>query len=458
MIKRTVVCGLVAMAGVVIASAEEFPLTFRTIPAKDVMSFPGGFAGSISLRSERPEKLRREPRAVSQHPLYSVAREGVAGTGLLLRLDESRGDGKGYDRLIVDMNQNGDLTDDPVAQPAVLSTARRTSPMDQILFGPIQAPADKALVGGRPVYYAHVYTYNRQLLFAGQTSQNIMFGQVMLKAGWYLDTTVTLNGLRQKVGVFDGDANQHLGDVAQPQTFTTRGATTWSFRAGDSFLVDTDGSGSFESSLFQTESCAFGALLYLGSKAYKVALAADCRSLRVDAWPVPLADLALQPRGDQVHTVTLAWEPPGGKWQLIQPPVNDGKAKVPAGNYRLYACNLLGKGSPRDQVMLSGTQRTPQMPVNVAAGKGNTLNCGAPLDISVTATKSRSATRGLFGESSSDTAAGSLRISATVAGAGGEVYSTFQKGDGFQSKPPKPIFTIRQAGGQEVASGNLEYG
>ena len=51
-----------------------------------------------------------------------------------------------------------------------------------------------------------------------------------------------------------------------------------------------------------------------------------------------------------------------------------------------------------------------------------------------------------------------LRINANVAGAGGEIYSTFLKGDSFQSKPPKPTFTIVQAGGKTVASGNLEYG
>ena len=44
----------------------------------------------------------------------------------------------------------------------------------------------------------------------------------MLKAGWYLDTTVEINGLKQKVGVYDGDSNLRLGDVAQPQISTTR--------------------------------------------------------------------------------------------------------------------------------------------------------------------------------------------------------------------------------------------
>jgi hypothetical protein len=48
MIRPAFVCGLMAAATVVTASAEDFPLNFQTIPAKDVMSFIGG-AGVYGL-------------------------------------------------------------------------------------------------------------------------------------------------------------------------------------------------------------------------------------------------------------------------------------------------------------------------------------------------------------------------------------------------------------------------
>ena len=185
MIRPTVLCSLLAMLAVVTASAEEFPLTFRTIPAKDVMSFPGGSGTYGQMRLDRPLKLRKEPKAMSRHPLYGVCRGAPTGPAFLFRLDESKGDGNGYDQLIVDMNQNGDLTDDPVSQRAVLPTDRRARLPEQMLFGPIQAPADKAMAGGRPVYFAQIYLFNRQLLTSGPTDRAIMFGQLMLKAGWY---------------------------------------------------------------------------------------------------------------------------------------------------------------------------------------------------------------------------------------------------------------------------------
>jgi hypothetical protein len=454
------ICGALALAVAATSSGEDFPLTFKTIPAKDVMAFPGGSGTYGQLGLSKPEKLRKEPKVMSRHPLYGECRNAPTEPAFLFRLDESKGDGKGYDQLIVDMNQNGDLTDDPVAQRAVLPTDRRVVP-DQMLFGPIQAPADKALVGGRPVYFAQVYIFNRQFLSSGRTDQNIMLGQLMLKAGWYLDTTVEINGLKQKVGVYDGDSNLRLGDVSRSQTFTNRAEKTWYFRAGDTFLVDADGSGSFESDLFQSESCPFGPILYLGGKVCKVALAPDCKSLRVEPWTETLAEVALQPRGSEVRNVSLAWEQPGGNWQLIRPAVTDGKVMVPPGNYRLYNSSLLGKGTARDQVMVSGAQRVPQTPVSIAAGKANTLDCGAPLDIKVTAVKSRGSSLELLAEDAGGAKASSdyvLRINATVAGAGGEVYSTFQKGDGFRTRPPKPSFTIVEAGGKTVASGSLEYG
>ena len=100
---------------------------------------------------------------MSRHPLYGESRVTPSGPAFLFRLDESKGDGKGYDELIVDMNQNGDLTDDPVSPRVVLPTDAPDDASDQMVFGPIQAPADKAVAGGRPVYFAQVYTFNREL-------------------------------------------------------------------------------------------------------------------------------------------------------------------------------------------------------------------------------------------------------------------------------------------------------
>jgi hypothetical protein len=458
--KLITIIGALAVGAAATASGEDFPLTFRTIPAKDVMSFPGGSGTYGQLGLAKPNKLKKEPKAVSRHALYGECRDTSTGAALVYRLDESKGDGRGYDQLIVDMNQNGDLTDDPVTSCATLARERGAVSPDQLQFGPIQAPADKTVAGGRPIYYAQVYIFNRQFLTAGREAPNLFIGQLTLKADWYLDTTIEMDGLKQKVGVIDGDSNLHLGDVAQPQTYSSSGQKSWYFRTGDYFLIDADRSGGFESDVLQSETCPFGPILYLGAKAYKVALTPDCKSLRVERWTEPLAEVTLQPHGDQVRHITLAWEGPNGNWQLIRPAVTDGKVMVPPGNYRLYACSLVGAGASRDQVTVSGMQRIPQEPMSIATGKANTLACGGPLQIEVTANKESASTSGLLAEGSGNAGAASgsmLRINANVAGAGGEIYSTFLTGDRFQSRPPKPAFTIVQAG-KTIANGKLEFG
>ena len=450
-----------AIAGAASAAGEDFPLTFRTIPAKDVMSFPGGSGSSASLSVTKPTKFKKEPKAVSRHALYGECRDTSTGAALVFRLDESKGDARGYDRLIVDMNQNGDLTDDPVVQTVVLPGDRKVVSPEQLLFGPILAPAEKAVAGERPMYFARVYIYNRELLSSTRESPSLFIGQLMLKAGWYLDTTVELSGRKQKVGVYDGDSNLRLGDLSPPQTLTSSGERAWYFRPGDYLLVDADGSGSFENDLLQSEAYPFAPILYVDGKPYKVALSQDYKFLRVEPWSEPLAEVALRPNGDNVKNLTVAWEGPGGNWQLIRPAVLQGKVMVPPGNYRLYACSLVGGSASRDQVLVSGTQRIPQTPVSVASGQANTLDCGGPVRVKVTANKARGDTRGMLNGDSSNATARSesvLNINAILVGSGGEVYSTFLKGDRFQSRPPKPAFSIVQAGGKTVATGNLEYG
>lgn len=218
MTRPTFVCALVMLAVGLAASAADFPLAFRTIPAQDVMSFPGNVGNFGQLRLDKPAGLKREPKAISQHPLYGECPDSPGGGVFIFRLDESRGDGKGYDRLIVDMNQNGDLTDDSVAQRTSPSSDRRATTAEQVMFGPLQVPADKTVAGGRPIYFAQAYLLNRQLASSRRPAQELFFGQLTLKAGWYLDTTVRLSGVNYKVGVLDGNGNFRLGDVSQVQT------------------------------------------------------------------------------------------------------------------------------------------------------------------------------------------------------------------------------------------------
>jgi hypothetical protein len=247
-----------------------------------------------------------------------------------------------------------------------------------------------------------------------------------------------------------------LGESSRPQLYKSSAQTNWYFRAGDSLLVDADGSGTFDTDPLQTEAVPFGPLLYGGARPLRVALGPQCRSLRVEPWSQPLAEVTLEPRGKEVRNVSLGWQQPEGNWQLLRVAAAGGKMLLPPGQYRFYACTLLGESPERRPVMVSGSQRLFEEPVRFEAGAPAQLCCGTPLKIEITADK-RSATPSVRKTAASDSDF-TLRISARVVGVAGEVYSVFGTGQQFREDPPKPTFTITDSSGKQLLNGNLEFG
>jgi hypothetical protein len=94
------------------APAKDFPLEFKTLKPEEVKAFPGAFYTYGRLRNGRPEALKKEPKALGRQVFYGQLNEGKPNA-FVFRIEESK-EGKGYDRLRIDLNQNGDLTDDPV--------------------------------------------------------------------------------------------------------------------------------------------------------------------------------------------------------------------------------------------------------------------------------------------------------------------------------------------------------
>lgn len=96
--------------------ATEFPLTLKLMTAQEARSCPGNAGGYARLEVKKPDSAKAEPKAASGHPLYGQLWAGRKP--MLFRVDESQGEGKGYDRLVLDLNRNGDLTDGPVSPPS----------------------------------------------------------------------------------------------------------------------------------------------------------------------------------------------------------------------------------------------------------------------------------------------------------------------------------------------------
>ncbi|MBO4545619.1 MAG: hypothetical protein J5773_07550, partial [Verrucomicrobia bacterium] len=110
--------------------AETFPLHFKKLDARTAFYSPEGYCTVVILSDKKPAELKKEPETLSKK-LYArlfsserpvVLRDNfptpptIASWGqpvTIMRLTEKEV-GEGYDTAIIDLNNNGDLTDDPV--------------------------------------------------------------------------------------------------------------------------------------------------------------------------------------------------------------------------------------------------------------------------------------------------------------------------------------------------------
>jgi hypothetical protein len=465
--KSIFLCGALLLALPGFSTATDYPLAFKALDAHQALSFPSGTTIYALIQPGKPAGIVKAPPAVSSFPLYGQIAAG--GDQLLFRLDESKGTGRGYDRLIVDVNRNGDLTDDPVVNVVPPDNRNGAVVVNQMpmLFGPIQAPDNLMIGSNRPAFFAQVYVFNTGQVLAN-VAPNFTAGEIIVKTGWYLQATVEVDGRQHKVALVDANCNFHLGDLDKAVIARAAGAaadgsqTSWSFQGGDLFVVDWNGTSSLQNTLLGDQTSAFGPLLYFGAKPYKAALSADCKTLSLEPWPEPMAELALQPHGEFISTLRVGWEKTPGEWVLLQPGVENGKAKVPPGNYRLYSVGLKAKTSSGESLILSGAKRVVDGVIKAVAGESTPLICGAPLKIGLTATPSRaeavtagSVLSSLFGQSGA-----AQTIQASILGSGGETYSTpyLLSAQGTARNPQSPAFTILTAEGKQADSGSLEYG
>jgi len=458
-------CSTVLLAIPVLASAKDCPLEFKTLDAQEVKGYRWSYGAVQMMVAAKPAELKKEPDAISAHPLYGQFEWRADKTSMPFRLDESKGDGQGYDRLILDLNQNNDLTDDPAISPASdVESWSSSKGQEFTLFGPIEAPASRMIGEWKPIYYAILDIRTNAMLKLRSrrgVSARDYLGNLRLRAGWYLGTTVEVDGVRRKLAVIDNDANMRLGDLCRPR-ISSDGQWFLGAADGDRVLLDKKGSGAYDDRL------SFAQILYLGVVPYKVGLAPNDRSIQIEPWPEPLAEVLLQPHGELVSSLALGWESTKGQWQFIDVGVAAGKFKVPPGDYGLWSVGVSAKSPNAEETTAGGMNMDSKKIFTVAANKTNTLRCGAPLEFKVEtervgARPSDSSSgfwdtlrRWIGGSLSSKSDV--LRIQAEVVGAGGETYSSFVRvGEHGSRQPPKPVFTIT-ADGKQIASGNLEFG
>jgi hypothetical protein len=350
--------------------------------------------------------LEKEPVYFSKRPLYSALEMGTAQYAFVF--DESGGTGSGYDTLLMDGNNNKDLTDDPRIAFSVGSTD----------VPPVEITVEHS--GRSHPYHLSVYPCG--------ASPN----HTHMSSSGYCEGELTLGDKTYRVALFDDNCNGTFNDAyAIPAGSPTNGPVR---AQGDALVIDLDGDGQFSKQLNDTpEMFHVGKHLSLGDRCYDLDIDPSGRKVTVRETESACGYITTNQKG---YSVDLLGEAGG-----LRLTGDSRKVKVPAGEYRIVSCNLEGQDDGGDPWRIVGQGDWNLSTVEIAPGENVAMKLGQPLTATITA--------GRNGDS--------FNLGLEIKGQGGETYApnTFMKNG---SPVPAPRFEVRDSRGEIIARGQFAYG
>ncbi|MCL5098481.1 MAG: hypothetical protein M1608_13320 [Candidatus Omnitrophica bacterium] len=455
------------VAGGAFVQGVEFPLEYKKLSLSEAQACPGGYGMGGAIQKSLRSLVKSEPKPTSTGACYGTLFR-PDGKRMVFRLDESKGDRHGFDQLIIDLNENGDLTDDPVIM-AQGGQSRSIGPSyEQAFFGPMEAPAYHSVGPWRPVFYAQAFVYNRDQLYMNVPG-NDYYGNLRCFSGWILETSVEVAGVKQKIAIKDGNCNFILGDQPKPSKImrNPNDPGQWYLPVEDFVLRDRNQSGRFENDPIMAEAEGLSSVIYFGTKPFNLALSDDFKSVRIEPFTESTGQLKVN---NEVTGLVLAHEIGPDKWEPVTPAVANGIGILPLGNYRLISAILSAK-SALGETVAGQTDAVAEDTFKVDASQTTALKCGLPMELKVTCNKLTGpgrpeggfmgAARSLFG-GSSPVQTTMLNMTISIFGAGGEQYSRFYKNlthlPNRLDSVAAPQFRILDAAGNTLAAGNFEFG
>lgn len=291
----------------------------------------------------KPPSLKL-PQFRSDRPLFLVWRTPMVASGRIwMAFDQSNARGD-YDRLYLDANANGDLTDDPGYQPY-----RRES--NTSYLGPVKivfAGADGPIT----------YHLNVEVRTYPQTVYCLLS-----PACWY-EGQIAVGGATKRCLLIDHNVNGAFNDKSRDYSQSDR------VRIGEQ--TSSDGG-------------AVGNYVEVDNKLYQVDIARDGASIALsEAKDVPYGTVRL---ADNITTVVVS----GENGSFIRKP-EKGIIKLPVGDYGIDSWRIARKDNAGMNWEMKGTppQGGPYSTLTLAQGKEQSLPFGEPIYSLVQVSKSDS--------------------------------------------------------------------
>jgi len=400
-----------SVAAVPAAAAPETPLSYAFSAFHGPPVFTSG--QSLKAASAPTETLRATPRLRSQKPIFTAAELGRGGdTTVTVLIDESGGTGKGYDRLIVDANNNEDLTDDPVLR----SVHRR----GHLEFGPL---ALRIEVEGRcRLYHAKVEQFDT---FEG--AERRPKPEFRLKSLGYYTGAARFGTKRHPVVLVDANANGLYGEAFRE--FDPEGR-----KSGDMLLVDANHDGRFDQGgIIPKETLHCGKCIVVDGRFYELSLRPDGSAMSVTPARVRLASLkSSYPR------FSLMLKSPDG---VLPIEGRNGVAQVPPGQYQVMAWSIERQAGSNKWSVMGSSPGIGAPELKVSEGSDSSFQLKSPLKAKVSA--DRSGPPGNF----------NFQLQLTTA-SGENIADVNVNG----RRPAEPRLKLLDEGGNEIADLKFHYG
>ena len=271
-----------------------------------------------SINDEPLETLSAVPSYSSRQPKYSWIRLGSFRKMYSCVADESGGTGTGYDTLIVDINNNDDLTDDRKLRGTRNPAGTVTE------FPPFQLMVD---VAGQK-YPCHIRT---RMDTKGAFPRFTFCG--------YYEGRIILGDKAYNVALFDDNYNGLFSDRYSFSPATpTMGAT---LTRGDTLVIDIDRDGRLGKNGYETpETYHLGKYVSVAQKCYEIGVLDNGRELAVRETTAHCGIIDVK-TGLPQYSVELI-----GKYGPMRlSGGTEGLFKVPVGEYMVYAWNFQGADS-----------------------------------------------------------------------------------------------------------------
>jgi hypothetical protein len=262
--------------------------------------------------------VKKTPKLVSSKPKFMAFKVDSDDDKdlLLVVFDESKGTGKGYDRVFIDRNRNRDLSDDKPVQPQMHPNyGDSRTPW-------VEIPSHQGARGSAQTHNPVSVTFT---VTGGMSSSMIKRG------GW----RGTVDSNKGKIAFAASDSNN---DAIYGEKIS---ASEGDFQYGDIVFADTNGAGGIASGSNSKHAIRLNEVNALAGKLYQIKVSSSGDSVSIERYTGSTGKLNIKGENVEGMSASMSGIALHGQAGIFSTENLNGEAMVlPAGSYKVDGCTL----------------------------------------------------------------------------------------------------------------------